>query len=378
MDQFVESLPNARKELRQALIIDELITREHQVDRTQVLILLEEIARLGKNWEKLLFKAASQYLKEYPASNISKPIRDFLAATKRVQFAIEGKETGAILRDMSSFLQRLENLPSQLRPNLTINFKTNDAYVYGLCAIAAWASAHADSISFQSTYPRVEYFLQRAGVIDGLQNPNSDPVKFDTETILGFTRIDPHRSFDTDGHAGRLVELFRRHMELDHSMATALSISFAELIENSIKHGGINTPAWLFANYHPQARIMHVCICDRGMGVQRTFMQSTNERLRHLALNDNQWLKEATEPLVTSKSEGHAGYGLFLARELCRRNAGLFAIISGKVAYGIRPQSPDASVASLNLGNLLCGFASKTSTLEDRRHADCPCHYVDR
>ena len=122
---------------------------------------------------------------------------------------------------------------------------------------------------------------------------------------------------------------------------------FAELIENAVKHGEITSPAWLFANYHPQPQIMHVCICDRGLGVRKTFEKSSSPRLRELALASSDWIREATEPLVTSKTEGHAGYGLYLARELCRRNGGTFAIISGNAAFGIHPRNSDSATSDV-------------------------------
>ncbi len=168
------------------------------------------------------------------------------------------------------------------------------------------------------------HFLKRAGVIEALRNPKTDPVRFDTETILGFTRIDPNESFDTDTHAGRLVDLFRHNADIPQSSARALAVSFAELIENAIKHGKIGSPAWLFANYHPIPRIMHICICDRGIGNQQSFIESDDAESRRLGQRDTDWIRAATNALVTSKTAGHAGYGLYVVRALCRRNGGIF------------------------------------------------------
>ena len=38
---------------------------------------------------------------------------------------------------------------------------------------------------------------------------------------------------------------------------------------------------------------------------------------------------------MTSKTQEHAGYGLYLVRELCRRNGGVFLLVSGGAAYRI-------------------------------------------
>ena len=160
-------------------------------------------------------------------------------------------------------------------------------------------------------------------------------MRFDTETILGFTRIDPATRFETDAHAGRLVDLFRKHIHLSDPTVRALETAFAELIENVVKHGRITHPAWLFANYHPLPKIMHICVCDRGIGIQQSFLESENPEMRALGATPNEWIKKCTDPLVTSKSKEHAGYGLYLVRELCRRNGGLFVLVSGSAAYRI-------------------------------------------
>jgi len=344
---FVEKLPLARKNERQQLIREKLMEVATQGDSEQLRSILDGIVRLGRKWEYLLTKILAEQIQNEPKCALSENAAPYLDQLTREELVLRDRETGIYLSDLQELLGRLEKI--QKRPGMMLNvkFETQSAYVYGLCAIAAWAAAHTRSLRFESRFPRVEYFLQRAGILEAFLDPASEPVKFDTETILGFTRIDPGKRFETDAHAGRLVGLFRNHMELSGPTAQALSISFAELIENAVKHGEITSPAWLFANYHPQPRIMHVCICDRGLGIRKTFENSSNPRLRELTLKPTDWIREATEPLVTSKSEGHAGYGLYLARELCRRNGGTFAIVSGKAAFGVRPRTVDAAVSDV-------------------------------
>lgn len=347
MDPFVEKLPVSRKAVRSQLIRQKLIDVAARGDLEQLRSIFDSVVQLGRKWEHLLIKIVAEQIENEPTSALAQVAAPFLDTLTRVDLVLRGKETGAHLQDLEGMLRRLE----QIRPKpgllLNVNFETQFAYVYGLCAIVAWAAENARSLSLESRHPRVENFLQRAGIIEAFQDPASEPKIFDTETVLGFTRINPGKRFETDVHAGRLVGLFRKHMELSVPTAQALSISFAELIENAVKHGEITTPAWLFANYHPQPRIMHVCICDRGLGVRKTFENSSNPRLRELALKSTEWIREATEPLVTSKSEGHAGYGLYLARELCRTNGGTFAILSGNAAFGIHPRNPDSAVSEV-------------------------------
>jgi len=348
LDSFLVQLPRTRRKERLSLIrhkMDEIA----RTSNTEELMrgFLERIASIGRDWEKRLIRQLQQLIESEPESQLTPLISAFLEDKAHVALVLHERDTGAGLRELEGVLSRLERLPKNPRPILHVNFETPHAYVYGLCAIAAWAAAHAKDTIVESRYPRVDNFIKRAGFLEGLRDPSAEPVRFDTETILGFTRIDPTRRFESDLHASRLVELFQKQTTLTAQTAQALSISFAELIENAIKHGEIRSPAWLFANYHPQPKLMHVCICDRGVGVHETFEQSSDPRLRELATHPTNWIREATEPLVTSKAEGHAGYGLFLARELCRRNGGRFGIISGNAAFGIHPRSQDSNFSEV-------------------------------
>lgn len=343
MKSFIESLPNVPRKERRSTLLQAIQECTSETDATN---LIRGVARLGRKWERLVVEVLDDLLADtsHPHGDLlRRESESFLERT----LVLRERDTGSKLHEIRGVLERLEHIPKCPPPVLSIEFDTPHEYVYGLCAIAAWASERARSVRFESRYPRVEYFLQRGGVVEAITNRASDPVKFDTDTILGFTRIDPETRFQTDAHAGRLVQLFRNHMVLERTTAEALSITFAELIENAVKHGEIQSSAWLFANYHPQPKVMHVCICDRGVGVRETFERSSTARLRELAKHPTAWLREATEPLVTSKSEGHAGYGLFLARELRRRNGGVSTIVSGSAGYTLHPRSTESVVADI-------------------------------
>lgn len=262
------------------------------------------------------------------------------------RFVVAGKETGTKRGEVDAIMARLEGIQvPEGGCDLHVRFQTPHAYAYGLCALAAWAAQNARSIRFEGEQ-RVGFFLERAGVIRALNDPQSEPVQFDGENHIGFTRVPAAGlRFDTDFHAGRFVALLRKHTDLDERAAEAMTIAFSELIENCIKHGNIASDAWLFANYHPKDRKMHICICDRGMGVQRSFLESENEVIRAIGEHPTRWIKECTEPFVTSKTKHHAGYGLYIVRELCKRNEGSFALLSGHAAYRFfhRPTSMSGS-----------------------------------
>ena len=309
MLSLVERLQRTPKDRRWPLVRRELESIcKGGGDVAAVAAVLTSVAQIGRQWERRLIKDLRALIEHDPQNPLAALVLPFVEYATCREFVVHERETGATLPNLESLLCRLEDIPRDPRPRLFIEFQTPHAYVYGLCAIAAWGAAHASSANFRSQFDRVSHFLERAGFMDAFRDPSSDPVRFDSETILGFTRIDPEKQFPTDSHAGRLVELFRKQTELPEKAARALSICFAELIENAIKHGEIGAPAWLFANYHPQHKIMHVCICDRGLGVQKTFEQCADARLRTLAKEPTQWLREATKPLVTFK--GGAARGL--------------------------------------------------------------------
>jgi anti-sigma regulatory factor (Ser/Thr protein kinase) len=337
MASFVDNLPNVPKQMRKAAVVDYLqaqLAAGGNEDGARATVLA--IATLGRKWERWVLLLAQEYSVPPEVQRVLQVVVAIDEKQYRREIVVTERGTGLGRAEVESLLDGIESLQdTRGRCHLKIVFDTSQVYVYGLCAIAAWAYQNAVDIEFDCRQPRVEHFLTRAGFFEALRNPESEPVRFDTETILGFTRIDPATRFETDAHAGRLVGLFRKHIDLPESAARALATSFAELIENAVKHGRIARPAWLFANYHPQPKIMHICVCDRGIGIQQSFLDSENPEIRALGKTPHDWIKTCTDPLVTSKSREHAGYGLYLVRELCRRNGGQFLLVSGSAAYRI-------------------------------------------
>ena len=348
--EFVRGIPHLPKPSRWPAIrhrLEGMLAISGSASIAAQIDLLKQVCILGTKYEKMLMESLSDWLDKEttPSPN---HLFQFVEDRFHLHLRIDDRQTGAKLSDLAQLLMRLEQLPRHPRRKLTVDFNTPHAYVYGLCAIAAWATQNAKCLSFDSQHDRLTYFLDRAGFLKAWTDKDADPVQFDTATILGFTRIDADTRFETDTHAGRLVDLFKKNMSLDARSAASLSICFAELIENAVKHADIRQAAWLFANYHPKSQIMHVCICDRGIGIRKTFLQSQNPRLVQLAQRgDRECIKEASEPLVTSKSETHSGYGLYITRELCRRNGGMFLVLSGDAGYVLRPSTPQSAMSEV-------------------------------
>lgn len=345
--EFAVALQHLPKRKRWAAVqtqLESMLARDTSAD--DQIALLRQVCRIGKNYERMVLDSLGVWIQSMEPSTVQH-LSQFLSDQRRVPFEITDRQAGAHLGDLKNLLMRLEQLPKKPACDLDVQFNTQYAYVYGLCAIAAWATQNARALRVDALHDRVTYFLERAGFLAAWKDRDSDPVNFDTDTIFGFTRIDAGVRFPTDTHASRLVDLFRKNMSLDDQVAVSLSTCFAELIENTVKHGEIRHAAWLFANYHPKPKIMHVCICDRGMGIRETFLQSGNPRLMRMAHSGRDWIKEASELFVTSKSHDHSGYGLYVTRELIRRNGGTFVIMSGDAGFSLRPRTPESMTADV-------------------------------
>jgi hypothetical protein len=289
MPQFPDNLPSIPKKVRAKALVDhlaELLARSEEQSASDA---VEAVFGLGRRWPKWAIDVARE---PFVPLEVRRIIERAAQASYHRQIVITERRTGVVSGEVEDLMSDLEGFGDTRGVcHLEVVFDTPHAYVYGLCAIAAWAGQNACQIDFDFRHARVAHFLNRAGVSEALRNPASDPIQFDSETILGFTRIDPSAHFQTDTHAGRLVDLFRKHVELSDQTARALATSFAELIENAVKHRRIRCPAWLFANYHPQPKIMHICICDRGVGIQRSFLDSDNAEIRAMGQHRTDWIQ---------------------------------------------------------------------------------------
>ena len=337
-----EELSQLPRKKRRAGIAEYLKYFSHEnASESSIIEEVERITALGSRFRDCIYSLAdSECLQSSRSVNsaIKKVVRN--QTTRKI--VLRGKRTGLGHKEVEYLLEELEECKVRRnKTHLIIDIKTKDAYVYGLSAIAAWACQHASDleIEYSGESWRVKEFLKRTGYIKALREYNTDPVKFDTKKIMGFTRIPPineKSKYATETQAKRLVKMFRDNTDISAASEETLSIAFAELIENCIKHGKIESPAWLFANYHAQYKIMHVCICDRGVGIKQSFVDSADEELHSIASDKKKWIKHCTELYVTSKASDHAGYGLYLVRELCRRNRGRFVLRSGEATYRLK------------------------------------------
>lgn len=124
-----------------------------------------------------------------------------------------------------------------------------------------------------------------------------------------------------------MVEIFRANGQ-DPGSVNAAGTMVQELLGNCYAHAesrnGLHGLAC--AQWWPRAGKAQIAICDSGIGIRQSILQSG---LYDGALAQGNSCELATGYEVTSKpGRGHSGYGLTLARDLIEQNAGAIFIVS--------------------------------------------------
>lgn len=111
------------------------------------------------------------------------------------------------------------------------------------------------------------------------------------------------------------------------SLATAIS----ELLDNCFAHSGAEDGFFglVCAQYWRKANLLQIAISDTGVGIRANLLQADTLRIRERAQEMN-CCELATQLHASSKLQnGHAGYGLALARQLAEQNGGALLLASG-------------------------------------------------
>lgn len=219
-----------------------------------------------------------------------------------------------------------------MRRELVVDFgDAEHFYVFGLAVLALWARSNgAAYISPRNLLDAGELYLDQISFFRYVQGIDSRAGN------EGFNvSIQPiERGKYAEIVAGELVSICQRTQRLRQEDADALGILFAELVENVLRHAGTNCHANIGAQYYPERRKVSIVIADTGMGLLSSFRSGRNLELTGF-VDHEAAIDAAMRPLVTSKpvidgvSQGHSGYGLFVASELAIRNGGTIAITSG-------------------------------------------------
>lgn len=212
-------------------------------------------------------------------------------------------------------------------------------YVYGLALIAAWAARHCAELEMTCDSSLAGEYLDRIGFTGQVVRAEAaDDVVFDSQNSVALTRVDRVEIERADAIAGRVANLFQLHCGLDEANTRALKLVMAELVENVYRHSRSNYPGYVLAQAHPTTRKLQLAIADTGIGVYATFRESDNADAQELARNPRDAVRVASDPLVTSKKERHAGYGLYVIRSLAQQNRGTFRLTSGRYSDVRRPK----------------------------------------
>jgi hypothetical protein len=228
--------------------------------------------------------------------------------------------------DLEKLFSKLNSLP---RDAAQIRLKLRDTkiHVYGLAVIATWISSLRLDLNFDEGHPTTEY-LKSLGFLDLASVEQSEHMLFDSRRHLGLTFISSNSRFSTDRTVNRFLDLFKPHLFESKEKRAALAITFAELVENAHLHSHCRC-GYMIAQIHPTSRKLHLAIADSGIGIRESFHRGDNDAVRLRIVTDEDALRLACEPLITSKTQGHAGYGLYLVSELAQRNVGTFILASG-------------------------------------------------
>ncbi len=179
--------------------------------------------------------------------------------------------------------------------------------------IAAWCDRFGADVKLKAKEPSVERYLDSTGFRQTVEDRVTiNSIKFDGEHFVALTRVDREDRAEADKVASRLIELFKSELDLTREQRIPLHIIFSEMIENVYRHSESNYPAYVMAQAYPSARKFHFVVVDTGIGVYGSFRKSQSREVKQRAVDEKAAIEMALEKRVTSKTEGHAGYGLFV------------------------------------------------------------------
>jgi len=248
------------------------------------------------------------------------------------QLVIANADELGLFEEHSDFIRRLHELSQQRLPmELEVRFTCEHVYVHGLALLAAWCERNAARVSLVAEHDRVAQYLEATGFRDVVEKCQTirEP-RYDGEHHVALTCVERSARDAADAVAKRIVELFAGHIDLDQEARDPLKISFAELVENVYRHAESNSPAYVMAQAYPATQKLHVAIVDTGIGVYNSFRNSEDAAIRARARTELQAIRMAVEKRVTSKTELHSGYGLFVVRRLVEENCGTMLVMSGR------------------------------------------------
>ncbi len=280
----------------------------------------------GSRWRNDVFELARS---EQAPPDVRHLLVEYVKATTGRSFDITAKGDGLQRQEVGPLVRALQRcrVPRQ-RCYLTANFLVPHVTVTSLALIAAWAEKNANTIEF--AYPkkraqRIEGFLSRTGLIEAIGNKEAPIFHFDDRGHFAFLRITPELD-DAEPYLAQIDAAFAELLADAPEIKNGLVETTRILVDNVIKHGRIDSPAWLFISHHPRPAGVDIAVCDLGAGLRETIKASENEELAKSAGHECDWLARVVET-------GEGSGTLRRVRELCRDHAGKMLIISGPASY---------------------------------------------
>lgn len=232
-------------------------------------------------------------------------LRRMRKARSKGTLTIKQKEELGLGKACRFFLANLHTFSSQhLTPiDLSVHFQCERVYVHGLALLAAWCERYASAVRLTADSTRVERYLDATGfkrVVEEQVTIRS--ALYDRDHHVALTRVDREDQAGADEVAGRLVDLFDRHIHLVREKKAALTIMFAELVENVYRHARSNYGTYVMAQAFPKTRKLHVVVADTGIGIFASFRESDSPEIKKRAKSESEAINMALEKLVTSNS----------------------------------------------------------------------------
>lgn len=195
----------------------------------------------------------------------------------------------------------------------------------------------------------------------GLRSPLAQFVE--TGEIPKYLPIEALVSRDAVDDCSNRLALIGNQANLDDESRRSLGIATSELLDNCFAHAG---PAdglhgLACAQTWKGSQLAQIAIADRGMGIRASLEAAETEEVRSRAASSNV-CDLATELGVTSKpSNGHAGYGLALTRQLLERNGGTLVVVSGKEWFIASAGATQSGTDGVNWPGTLIVFELNTA-----------------
>jgi hypothetical protein len=225
-------------------------------------------------------------------------------------------------------------------------------YASALAAVATWLRAHQQQATVISRDPYSEQYLQRIGFYDALYRVRRPPRHDTQDWAVSLTPIEAGTSpMDLADQILEIVEIF---VAPPRDQKESLGILLGEVLENVTAHAritSVTSAGFVVAQLYPKKFKLGITVADSGIGIKRSFLEGGRPEFQTPARPDEDFIDLAMQMLVTSKTERHKGYGMYLLKELIARNGGTFSVTSGEASVtGFRRRRQTVTQTARHLG----------------------------